>query len=400
MISPQEATRIILSHPFQFVDEEISTHHSLGRILIEDIVADTDLPPFNRIMMDGVAIKIADWRNGIRHFNIAATQKAGSPQTTLSENAACIEVMTGGICPQSADSVIPYEEIEIIENSCAIHSKNVRAGQNIHVRGSDKIRGDILVQSGKKIGAAEIGITVSVGKTSVHVASLPRVHIFSTGDELVETDIIPEAHQIRRSNVYALQQILKAHGIESSQSHLPDDYEIMKTAIAAQLQKCDALLLTGAVSKGKFDFIPTVLEELGVTKLFHGIAQRPGKPMWFGNKNEKVVFAFPGNPVSTFMCANRYLIPWLKKSLNKKEPVPFYAKLATSFENNTTLTFFLQVKITFSMQGEILAVPAVGGGSGDYSNLTDADGFLELPVGPNVIEAHSIHPLYLYRHFV
>lgn len=400
MISPQEATRIILAHPFAFVDEEISTHHSLERILIENIVADTDLPPFNRIMMDGVAIQFADWQNGIRHFNIAATQKAGSPQMTLTKASSCIEVMTGGICPQSADSVIPYEEIEINENSCTVHSKNVRAGQNIHVRGSDKLRGDILVQSGKKMGAAEIGIAVSVGKTSVRVVSHPSIHIFSTGDELVETDIIPEAHQIRRSNVYALQQILKAHGVESTQSHLPDDYEIMKTAIADQLQKCDALLLTGAVSKGKFDFIPTVLEELGVTKLFHGIAQRPGKPMWFGNKNEKVVFAFPGNPVSTFMCAHRYLIPWIKKSLSKKTPVPIYAKLATSFENKTTLTFFLQVKITFSMQGEIVAEPAVGGGSGDYANLTDADGFLELPAGPKVNEAKSIHPLYLYRNLV
>ncbi len=397
MISPEEATKIVLSHPFHFVEEKINVHHSLGRTLRVDILADTDLPPFNRIMMDGVAIRFEDWEKGIRSYKVAATQRAGSPVIALNEAGKCIEVMTGGVCPRLADVIIPYEELEMNGEECTLLCENVRQGQNIHVLASDKKQGDVLISAGSKISAAEIGIAVSVGMTSLKVASLPRIHIFSTGDELVDTDIIPEAHQIRRSNVFALQQILKSRGVEATQSHLPDDYEMMRSNIQEQLQLCDAVLLTGAVSKGKFDFVPKVMVDLGVEKLFHGISQRPGKPMWFGCKKEKVVFALPGNPVSTFMCAHKYFIPWLRKSLSIQESPQPFAKLISSFDNKTTLTYFLQVKISFSSFGEILAEPIVGRGSGDYANLSGADGFLEIPAGPATNKKGTAFPLFLYR---
>lgn len=397
MISPEEATRIVLSNLFEPPEELVNVHSALNQVLNEDVIADTDFPPFHRVMMDGVALAFADWEKGVRSFKVIGLQKAGSVPLILQGQGNCIEVMTGAICPNNADVIIPYEDLHLENGSCQIKLTNVRLRQNIHLSGSDKKVGEILLEKGKFIGAAEIGVAVSVGKSTLSVLSKPKIHLFSTGDELVETDIIPLPYQIRRSNVYALQQILKNCSMDATQSHLPDEYDIIKSEIEYALNRADVIMLTGGVSKGKFDLIPQVLEELGVEKLFHRIAQKPGKPMWFGRKNGITVFAFPGNPVSTFMCAMRYMIPWLRKSMSQPPFSNIFAKLGTPFENKTSLAYFLQVKISFNENGEIIAEPITGKGSGDFANLSEADGFMELPAGPAHFPQGSAYPLHLYR---
>ena len=157
----------------------------------------------------------------------------------------------------------------------------------------------------------------------------------------------------------------------------------------------DLLILSGGVSKGKFDFVPSVLESLGVHKLFHQVSQKPGKPMWAGKLGNKFVFALPGNPVSTFMCFHRYVKPWILQSLGSKAIVT-KAILGKDFSFKGDLTYFLQVKLS-NVEGRLIAEPIVGGGSGDFVNLKVADGFLELPLGKNDFKANEVYNYFGFR---
>ena len=186
--------------------------------------------------------------------------------------------------------------------------------QNIHKQGNDRKKADILIKKNRLISSSEIGIFATVGKSTISVAKQPKVLIISTGDELVAVNENPLPYQIRRSNVYSMLSLLQDLKINAETAHITDDKPLLKEKIARYLEQYDVLLFSGAVSKGKYDFLPEVLDELGVKKLFHKVKQRPGKPFWFGKKGSKSVFAFPGNPVSTYVGCLKYFYPWYKKS--------------------------------------------------------------------------------------
>jgi molybdopterin molybdotransferase len=183
--------------------------------------------------------------------------------------------------------------------------------------------------------------------------------------------------------------------IQASVTHINDDKEILKNKIESYLKNFDVLMFSGAVSKGKFDFLPEVLDELGVQKKFHKVKQRPGKPFWFGKKAEKTVFAFPGNPVSTFISCLKYFHPWFWKSMGVRT-VEKNAVLKSDFHFKPALTYFLQVKAE-QKDGIIWAYPVTGKGSGDLANLIDADGFLELPEDRSSFVKGETFPLITYR---
>ncbi|MFM9986765.1 MAG: molybdopterin molybdotransferase MoeA [Flavobacteriales bacterium] len=393
MISVKEAEQIILSHAFIPTEEIIPLDKALGRTLFKAVLSDTDLPPFDRVMMDGIAIRFEDWENGQRSFPIQGIQQAGEASKFL-EVGCALEIMTGAVCPQNADTIVPYEEIELSEKALIL-SEQIKSGQNIHRKGSDKKEGDILIQAGAKLNAAQLSVAAASGYSSIGVCSRPSIHVFSTGNELVEIDQIPNEFQIRRSNVYGLKFLLEKEGIPCTESHLPDEKEIMRREIESALTANDVILLSGGVSKGKFDFLPEILNELGIEKRFHGIAQKPGKPFWFGQGRGKWVFAFPGNPVSTMMCATRYLIPWLRFS-NGLSMNRCKAHLSSDFVMKGTLPFFLQVKTIQNDKGITIAIPFNGSGSGDYANLAEVNGFAELPSDKPTIAAGTILDVYLF----
>ncbi len=398
MLSVKDATDIVLKNTIDFGIESIPFHKSGGRILKEDLAADRDFPPFTRVSMDGIAIQFQNFEKGQRHFEIEGLQAAGAPQMRLNNSKKCLEVMTGAVLPENADTVIRYEDVEIKNGIATITIEDIRASQNAHQKGTDRKAGDVIVPSGSTISPAEIGVAASIGKTHLKVAKLPKVVIISTGDELVEVSETPLPHQIRKSNVHNLWAAFFKLGIEADRQHLNDQKQEIRKGLKDCLEHYDAIVMSGGVSKGKFDFIPEILEELGVEKLFHRVQQRPGKPFWFGRStNNTLVFAFPGNPVSTFMCANRYFKPWLRASLGL-EPFDYqYAKLEENFEFKPTLTYFLQVKIDYQKNGTICAHPIAGRGSGDLANLVDADGFLELPSNQTVFKKGDVFPLIIYR---
>ena len=396
MISSEKALHTILNQTEEFGIELIDFKKSLGRILKEEIVADRDFPPFNRASMDGIGITVDAFNKEIREFKIEGIQAAGSPQLTLENSNNCIEVMTGAMAPINTNAVIPYELVTIKDGIATVSTNDINYFQNIHRKGLDRKKNDVLIRKNTVLSPAEIGVLATVGKTKVKVAKLPKVMVISTGDELVKVDQTPELYQIRRSNVHTLVSLLEKIKIKADTIHISDDKPLLKQKIAGILSNYDVLLFSGAVSKGKFDFLPEVLEELHVEKLFHKVRQRPGKPFWFGKKDTKTIFAFPGNPVSTFVSCMKYFYPWYQKSMGIDHSSNSFAILANNFSFKPDLTYFLQVKLE-NKNGQILAHPIAGHGSGDLANLVDNDAFIELPTGKDIFNKGEVFPLLGYR---
>lgn len=395
LISVKKALEIVLERSENFGTKEISFINAVGSVLKENIVADRDFPPFNRVSMDGIAISSEAFNKGQREFRIEGIQAAGSPQLTLQNRSNCIEAMTGAILPNNANVVIQYELLTIEKGIAKVNLEAVKEFQNIHKKGLDRRQGDILIKKDTVISPAEIGVLATVGKSTVMVASQPKVMIVSTGNELVEVSKTPAEHQIRRSNVYTLVSLLEKLGIKAETTHILDNKETLTGKIGSFLNDYDVLLFSGAVSKGKFDFIPEVLNSLGVKKLFHNVKQRPGKPFWFGKKDNKTIFAFPGNPVSTFVNCLKYFYPWVQKSIHVAE-TKRQAILTEDFYFKPELSYFLQVKLE-QVEGELFATPIAGRGSGDLANLADTDAFLELPDDRSNFTKGEVFPIINYR---
>lgn len=396
LIKVKEALEIVLNNSENFGIEEVDFLNSSGRVLKESIFADRDFPPFDRVSMDGIAISSEAFNKGQRTFIIEGIQAAGSPQLTLQNPSNCLEAMTGAVLPKNTDAVIQYELLSIEKGIAKVNLEAVKSFQNIHLEGTDKKQGDLLIKENMLISPAEIGIFATVGKTTVKVAKQPKVMVVSTGNELVEVGENPAEHQIRRSNVFTLVSLLEKLKIKAETLHISDDKEVLLTKIESLLENYDVLIFSGAVSKGKFDFIPEVLNELGVKKLFHEVKQRPGKPFWFGKKGEKTIFAFPGNPVSTFVNCVKYFYPWYYKSVGLNFENKHHAILSEDFYFKPEMTYFLQVKLNQN-EGKLWATPISGKGSGDLANLADADAFLELPDDRSNFAKGEIFSVLKYR---
>ena len=384
MITVEEAEKIILAQAGDYGAEIVPFEMALGRVLAEDIKADRDLPPFNRVTMDGIAINYNAIENGISTFRIKSVQAAGDVPVQIEEHNECIEIMTGAMLPSSADTIIRYEDLELRAGLATLVTHDIKRGQNIHYLGKDKKHGDIVASIGNMVTPSLISLVASVGESELRVKKMPRVVILSSGNELVDVAETPSQYQVRRSNSYTLKAVLKLHNQDADMFHIPDDPEIIRERLKYCLENYDVLLLSGGISMGKFDYIPGVLSQLNVNKLFHKVQQRPGKPFWFG-KHAKgaLVFAFPGNPVATFMCVQRYFLPWLKLTLGLKPEPAVFAVLSNRLSFHYPLKYFLQVKLSYNQYCQLMATPVEGNGSGDFANLADTDAFMELPLERN-----------------
>ena len=397
MIRVEEAFKIVQEGCLTLRVEEIDILHSAGRVLAEPIHTDRDFPPFNRVAMDGIAIASEFFTSANQEFVIEGTQAAGTPQRKLSNPSHCIEVMTGAMLPEGTNAVIRYEDLEIKSGKAKVLLEKIDGGMNVHPQAQDAKQGEVLLVPGQKISSAEVALLASIGKSNVNVFALPKTAVISTGDELVGISHTPAPHQIRRSNTYALQAAMRELHWESEAFHIADSKSEIKSSLHKILQDNDVLILSGGVSKGKFDFIPEVLDELGIQKRFHQVNQRPGKPFWFGTSvdGKKIVFALPGNPVSTFLCFFKYIKPWFLKSCGVATK-PLSAVLAADVSFTPPLTYFIQVR-TEMHSGTLMAYPNAGGGSGDFANLKNIDGFLELPPEKSEFKAGKSFPFISFR---
>ena len=384
MLTTAEAKEAIAVAMPTFGSEAIDFAAASGRVLRQPVRAERDQPPFNRVTMDGIAVKYDVLLQGATRFRISGTQHAGDPAAVLPDDLAdphCIEIMTGAVLPVGSDCIIPVERITQ-SNGFADVEPAYRAERNqfIHAQGSDHRQGVEVLAPGSVVSPTEIAIIASCGLQRVEVSKQPVIRVISTGNELVPAGKPLKAHQIRLSNGPALIAMLKRQGFHNCRhEHLLDDPETLRTAIGQQLREAGVLILSGGVSMGKADYVPGVLTDLGVTMVFHKISQRPGKPMWFGmGPDSQAVFALPGNPVSTLVCCRQYVLPALYDASGRGPGREEWALLTEDVIFKPELTCFLPVRLQSNVDGTARARPQPTNTSGDFTALGGTDGYVEL----------------------
>jgi molybdopterin molybdotransferase len=397
MTEVAEAQALILEHIRKLGTEQLPLEACVGRVLAAPVAAERDQPPFDRVTMDGIAVAFADWSGGTRKFEVAGTQAAGARPLALPGPGRCIEVMTGATLPQGTDTVIPVERIERRGGHAFVAAEAaVAERQYVHARGSDRAAGARLLDVGIRVTAPEMAVLAGAGQATATVAKLPLVTVVSTGDELVDVGEPIAAHQIRSSNDRAIAASLTAHNLARVERlRLRDDPGALTATLTELDGRADALILSGGVSMGQFDFVPGVLAKLGARRVFHRIRQRPGKPFWFGvSRSGKPIFALPGNPVSTLVCVTRYIVPALRAAAGETSRGAERVALGAPADASAELTYFLPVRLSSSERATTLAEPRPTNTSGDFMSLAGTDGFVELPAADKPYAAGTVVRLF------
>ncbi|MEN9333781.1 MAG: hypothetical protein RLY35_961 [Bacteroidota bacterium] len=374
MITVQEAKTILSNIKMQWGEEHIPLTDATGRYLAEDIMADRDYPPFDRAMMDGFAMRFSDWQKGQRIFHYSHQQWAGSPIIELPEEEAC-EITTGAAVPSGFDLVVPIEKVVVGDDGSftCTEIEKIKSGWNIQRQGVEHKQQDVVIEKGTCITAAVIAVLASCGITMPLVYRRPAVAVIATGDELVPMDVSPLPHQIRTSNAHALKALVQPMSREIEIFHLNDDPLIIQKWMQQHDQQWDILLFSGGVSKGGKDYLPQLWQEDGFECLFHGIAQKPGKPMWLGKKNQTLLFGFPGNPVSTLVCAIAYFIPWIKLQWSNQKNSQ-HIQIQDAISTNEKLDLWIPVVLENNSFKTLDYL-----GSGDLIGFSALNGIIHVP---------------------
>jgi len=354
-----------------------------GRVLAEPLRADRDFPPFDRVAMDGIAISAGAAAEGRRDFAVIGIQAAGDPPLAIKLDGEAVEVMTGAVLPGGTAAVVPVEDLEGKGPRLRLREGvHVRSGQNIHGRASDAPAGSVLVPEGQVLHGPALAVAASVGATAVEVRGRPRIAVLSTGSELVDVSETPAPHQIRVSNLSALRAGLELDGHPPSWTgRVSDDRALLARKLSTLFEAHDVVVLSGGVSQGRYDHVPSLLEDLGCCILFHGVKQRPGRPLLAATGREgQLVLALPGNPVSSVVCLHRFLLPLLRRREGRPATVR-RAHLAKPVRWGRPLSLFLACSLEDGHPGLPMANPLPSGGSGDLASLAGSDGFLELEEG-------------------
>lgn len=399
MLSTADARRAILEAMPRFAAEDVPLAEAAGRVLRQRVTAERDQPPFDRVTMDGIAIAF-DALGRTRRFAVQETCHAGDPATALGDDSRCVEVMTGAPLPAGSDCVVPVERLTVQDGVAEIEADyEARRRQFIHARGSDYRRDDELLSPGALLSPLDVAILASAGLARVIVAKRPAISVISTGNELVPPGLSIEPHQVRLSNGPALVAMLHGQGFtDCRHEHLADEPAQLRERLARHLETADVLVLSGGVSMGKADFVPGILQELGVEVILHKIRQRPGLPMWFGKApGGRPVFALPGNPVSTLVCCRQYVLPALHHAGGREPREPEWATLAEDVDFEPDLTLFLPVRLSSGPEGELRAVPCPTNTSGDFRALHGTDGYVELARTDRRFPAGSPVPLHRWN---
>lgn len=384
-VTPRQAEALIGAHLARLPIESLPVAQCAGAVLRENVYAERDQPPFDRVAVDGVALDSQAIRQGRLGFTVQDTHDIGSAQLVLHSAAHCIQVRAGAMLPAGCDTVVPGESVHGADGRAQFESAAVAVPwRHVQRRASEQTQGALLLADGTALRAPEIAIAASAGMARLRVSGQPAILVVSTGSELVEPGDPLQPHQIRRSNAYALMAALRQRGFSRvADDHLPDHERILLERLQVHLHTHDVLVLSGGLSPGRGDLLPKVLQQLGVQRLFHGIAQRPGEPMWFGTTTDaRAVFALPGNPVSTLVCLARYVLPALYAAMGLRRESSEKLALAGPCEWDARLTGYLPVRVHHDDWGRPWATPHPTSGAGDYGSLASTDGFVELPPGP------------------
>jgi molybdopterin molybdotransferase len=392
MLSVLEAQAIVLNHAraLRPVRSPVSVE-LLGQVLAEDIASDLDMPPFDKSLMDGFAVRSGDLPQGKATLSIIEEVTAGQTPARALEAMQATRIMTGAPIPAGADAVVMIERTRLASDGrVEIEDQRPRPGQNIMSRGREMRCGETVLQSGTVLRPQEFGILASVGKTSVAVIPRPTVSALTTGDEVVDASRQPGPGQIRNGNgPMLLAQIARAGGITRSLGIAPDDATMLRSMIKDGLQS-NVLVLSGGVSAGKLDLVPGVLQEVGVQAHFHKVALKPGKPILFGTWDTgTLVFGLPGNPVSALVGFELFVRPAIRRLAGHEKAGPFFveAALAESFTYKTDRPTYYPA----ALDGDNRRVrPVPWFGSPDLRALTNANSFLVIAAGEHQLPAGRV----------
>lgn len=385
LISVDVAQQLIDENTPSWGTEQVALANSSNRILAEEVRADRDFPPFDRVTMDGFAIMASDTTEKLP---IQELQLAGEPAKTLLPGSA-IEIMTGAVLPHGADAVIPYEKTSVdLEKKVVRFLETVDVGQNIHRKGSDTKSGTLLIGRGQLIEAPQQAVLATCGYERVLCFKRPNVALVSTGDEIVGVGETPKLHQIRSSNLQMIESQLNGAGVDCLSIHLDDNQEAIEQGLNDISGKYDVIILSGGVSKGKADYVLPSVKANGFDIVFHGVSQRPGKPLLFAKKQGTLLFGLPGNPMAALSCFFRYVKPVVLGNTKRE-----YVVLGGPVKFDKPLTYFLPVKFEY-INGTKTAYSVHTNGSGDMIQALSASGFVELPAEKNSFNTGDVLPYY------
>ncbi len=383
------ALRLALTGIDAITDTEmVRIADSAGRVLAATIVADRDLPSFNRAQLDGYALRAGDLGR-VESFPLAATIAAGRPADITVEPGQCVAIATGAPLPDDVDTVIGHELSDRGDPvRFTIHS--IDPGHAVHPRGADAVAGDTLVASGTMLGPRHLGIAAAVGLDRTEVVRRPRVALLTSGDEVVATGAPVATHQIRNSNgpmITAMVQRIGGGPVEHG--HVGDLRQETIDAVAAALDNADLLITVGGISAGDRDHFPVALSANGVTLSVHGAAIQPGRPVMVGRTaGGTVTLGLPGNPVSALACTCLFGWPIIRAMLGIDTALPWrWVELAEAVKPNPRRRAFRPAILVEALsRGERVLVPAWAG-SGDLAHTAPTDGLLELPAQPDPVTA-------------
>jgi molybdopterin molybdotransferase len=392
MLPVQEAIRIVEEQTARLAPERVALVHALGRVLAEDVFADSDLPPFNRAQMDGYAVRSSDTASAPVRLRVAGESAAGRGWHKSLGAGQAVRIMTGAPVPVGADSVQKVEVTRELEEAGQASVEIMEAtvpGQFIVERASEIRSGERVLQAGDQVNAARMAALASFGYAHVLVGARPRVSVLATGTELVAVEEKPARDQIRDSNSFSLGAYAQLAGAIVERLPLAgDDLEGLQREINLAASRSDALILSGGVSMGAYDFTKAALKGLGAELFFERVALRPGKPTVFARLGQTLVFGLPGNPVSVSVTFNLFARTALRAMQGAREAAlaEEWAVLSRPVKGAVERESYLPARLLTDKGGRLLAEPLKWGGSSDFVAFAQATALIIVPQGVRTLD--------------
>ncbi|QDW25704.1 molybdopterin molybdotransferase MoeA [Pedobacter sp. KBS0701] len=343
MISVKEAKHLISQHIIALNPISIDLAKASGHILAADVYAKYDIPAFSQSSMDGYALKFVDHE---KILSIVGEMAAGTAAKISIQNGETSRIFTGAPLPNGADTVVMQEKITRIDGKITLEDSNLKPGLNVRDKGSEIKAGALAMEKGDFLSPAAIGFLAGIGVNEVSVYPIPKISVIVTGKELQQPGKTLGFGQVYESNSYSLSAALKHEGIEQIVVYeADDDLEVLKKVLRTAIASSDVVLLTGGVSVGDYDFVIEAASHCGIRQIFHKVKQKPGKPLFFGTKDQKLIFGLPGNPSSVLSCYYNYVLPAVKTLSHKGNSViEVQAELTHPYSKPAGLTHFLKGK--------------------------------------------------------